>query len=221
MVQIVARTSPIHGKDMLGKYTTDNDTINRMIKTFIKVNQGAHLMVHTIAVSVALHAIEHGQNAPANAFLKAFEVTSKGNNGWRLNTLRSWFETIGPFTWHVDKEKKIAELRVNKEKAKAMREAGMDKALQTVSSVTFWDWKPEAEYKGLDLNAAIIKLVKDANARLKDENPDHRKANKIDTSKLSALAALVNMGRPEDGPVGTPQGNDETKFIDPPKAMAA
>lgn len=76
LAQIV-KSSPIHGKEYLGKYTTDTKAIDRMIKTFIKVNQGAHLMVHTIAVSVAMHAIEHGQNAPANAFLKAFEVTSK------------------------------------------------------------------------------------------------------------------------------------------------
>lgn len=116
-----------------------------------------------------------------------------------MNTLRSWFETVGPFNWVVDKEKKTAELRVNRDKAKAMREAGLDKSLAIVSAVTFWDWKPEATYKGLDLNAAIIKLVKDANARLNDDNPDHKKANKIDINKLSALAALVNLGKPEGG----------------------
>ena len=192
---VAVATSPIRGKDLLGKYTSDGKTIERMIKTFIKVNQGAHLMVHTIAVSVTMHAIEHGNVTLANNFLKAFEVTSKGNNGWRLNTLRQWFETIGPFTWYTDKEKKIAEFRLNKDKRTELTSLGLDKAQEVVSKTTFWDWKPEAAYKGLDLNAAIIKLVKDANARLKDTNPDHAKANKIDVAKLNKLAELVNLGQ--------------------------
>lgn len=162
------------------KVTNDGAVINKMIKAFQVANGTLHGMAHAIMCSCTMHAIDHGNTTPANDFIEAFT----GKSGWRVNAIREWFETFGPFTWNAEKKK----LTFSKKKLEKVKNFNPDTA------TTFWEFKPEPPYRGLDLNAEIIRLVKKANEAIKETDPERVKKNKIDTAKLVKLAELVNLG---------------------------
>ncbi len=179
-------------------FTSDGKVIVKMIDAFRKANHRVHEMVHAIAISCVMHAIEHGNVTPANDFVLSFDMSGKqGANGWRVNHLREWFEKVGPFTYTVDKTAGTKGFKLNKEKRKEMVLEGLPMAFEKLAKTpTFWDMKREPEYKGLDLNAKIIALVREANATLNDAEKMASGKVKIDTVKLVKLAELVNMGEP-------------------------
>lgn len=166
------------------KVTDDSQVIGRMIKAFAAANGKLHGIAHAIAVSCTLHAINHGNTTPANDFIESFGK----NSGWRVNALRAWFETVGPFTWNAERKK----LSFSKEKLEKVK-----LSFDPEKVASFWDMKPEPEYRGLNLNAEIIRLVKKANEALKETDPARKSKDKIDIGKLSKLAELVNMGEPK------------------------
>lgn len=169
-------------------FTSDAKVINKMIVKFKDGNTKLHHMVHAIAVSCVLHAVEHGNVTPTNTFIKAFSVGSEAN-GWRLNALRDWLEAIGPFSWSKESKSFV----FSKQKFEVIKAAG---GIDTSKLPTFWDRKPEPEYRPFDLNAEIIKLVKMAETKANEKDEVKRAKNKIPMNKLEALKGLVNLGTP-------------------------
>ena len=120
------------------------------------------------AVSVTAHADAHGDVTLANTLVDAMP------KGSRVNALLAYLECFGKFSY--DDEKK--ELCFDKSKKTDLEGA------QVASWVEF---KPEPPYKGLDLNVAILALIKKATDRLDSDN----ESDVIEADQLTALAKLA------------------------------
>jgi hypothetical protein len=120
------------------------------------------------AVSVTAHAEAHGDVTLANTLIDAMP------KGSRVNALLAYLECFGKFSF--DDEKKV--LVFDKSK-KTDLEGAM---------VASWvEFKPEPPYKGLDLNIAILALIKKATDRLDSDN----ESDVIQQEQLTALSALA------------------------------
>ena len=124
------------------------------------------------AVSVTAHADAHGDVTLANTLVDAMP------KGSRVNALLAYLECFGKFSY--DDEKK--ELCFDKSKKTDLEGA------QVASWVEF---KPEPAYKGLDLNVAILDLIKKAVERSKDGVDGVDNVDAAQLAKLQTIAVAV------------------------------
>lgn len=161
------------------KFVTDSGTsIKKMIAS---IHMRANKLAPDIAVAAAscvMHAIKYGDVTLADTLCEALSngSTEDGKTPWRVNALRQWFITMGPFAWN-NEAKKFA---LDGQKQRALRkEIGKNKNKFASALVRepYWVFKPEPEFKGFDFKDALTKLVKRAHKVQEDKDKSKHKDN--------------------------------------------
>ncbi len=150
------------------KLVTGKENIMKAIKEISVTGKTLEVLIHNTACSVLAHIEKHREVSLANQLVEAIP------NLARKNALRDWFVSFGQLVF--DEETKL--LTFKKTKKTNQAEANQN---------PFWLFKPEAEYKPFDLNAAITNLVSIAKARQEKGN----KKDNIPNDKLVALSKIV------------------------------
>jgi hypothetical protein len=102
-------------------------------------------------VSCLNHIDKHGDITLLNRLISALP------GGWRANALKAWSEEFGKVNWDNTQKAFVYD--------KAKR-TNLEGAIEIAPE----DFKPETEYKPMDLAADIAKLIKKAEARLGSDN---------------------------------------------------
>lgn len=144
------------------------EAINTAISSIEKRGKALESDIHVCAVSIIAHTEKHGDITLANRLINAIP------NLARKNALRDWFQAFGKFSYSQDAK----EMTYDKRKSTNETEA---------AAMPFWEFKAEAEYKGLDLEQAILSLIERAEKRIVNKD----KRDKISPVKLTQLKMLV------------------------------
>jgi len=148
--------------------------INKAIGSIGKRGKALDEAIHTCAVSCLWYVKEHGQINPLNDLIKALP------NGYRTNSVKAWAEAFGSVVWDAE--------------SKAMKYSkGKETNLPEAVNTTPWEFKPEAEYKPMNLPAMLANLVKKAEGQAENED----KRDNIPSELLVALRALVPAEMPQ------------------------
>lgn len=121
------------------------------------------------AVSVIGHVGEHGDVTLARTLVDAMP------KGSRVNALLAFMETFGKLTFNTDTK----ELDYDKTKTTE---------LESAQETSWVEFKPEVPYQGLDLNKAILALIKKAVERSEDGVDG---VDKVDAKQLASLQAIA------------------------------
>lgn len=174
--------------------TKDGAVIGKMITDIKRRNSSLMQDIHVVAVSCILHVLYFvneagtftGTTSVATHLCEVLDADK------RANSLRKWFEEVGPFRW--DRTAKV--FKLNKTKAEAMRVANEgEHAKQLLNGITFWAFDPPKPYKGFDLRALIASYITKAENTLEkvesgDLDEEAAAKVKIDKADLAALKAF-------------------------------
>ena len=138
--------------------------IDTAIKSIATRGKSLERDIHVAAVSCLVHADKHGDVTLAQKLVEAVPSLA------RKNALRDWFMAHGKFGYSMEEKAFTYD-----KKATTHTEAAIE--------TPFWLFKPEAEYKPLDLQAAILQLVKRVDAAVE-------KGEKLPADKVEALRKL-------------------------------
>lgn len=174
----------------MAQFVMDAKAIKAKIASISKRSNTLKSDIDHVARCTLLHAVVHGDVTLADDLTKAM------GDGWRLNALRAWFGAMGPFGWAAkDKAtKRDAHFTLNKDKRNAMlaEYKADDKAfIAKLSGLkSYWEFKPEAEFEGFDLDKELKKLLARAKSKANtDKYPDQSKVNLSALPKLEQLVA--------------------------------
>lgn len=143
--------------------------------------------VQKIALSIA-HHIEFGgkEGTPSGDYTKANDLITVMPKGIKVNALIDWFTT---FSWVAYNEEEKCLVYDKKDTSKI--EEGAKK---------MWsEFRPEPEYKPMNLEDAVVKLITTAQYRLerqtKESDPvklKNYKQDKVTSSQIEALASAIH-----------------------------
>lgn len=107
--------------------------------------------IHVTAVSCLNHIEKHGDITLLNRLIVALP------GGWRSNAVKAWAEAFGKVNYDT--------------KAKAFTFDKSKKSdIEGAIAISPEEFKPEPEYKPMDLAAEIARLIKKAEERVNSEN---------------------------------------------------
>ena len=133
------------------KLITEAKAIELAIKSIQSRGSKLQKDIHICAVSCLNHIDKHGDITLLNRLMVALPA------GWRANALKAWAEEFGKVNWD------------NTQKAFTFDKAKKSN-IEGAIAVSPEEFKPEAEYKPLDLAEAIKALIKKAQERVGSEN---------------------------------------------------
>lgn len=107
--------------------------------------------IHVTAVSCLAHIEKHGDITLLNRLIMALP------SGWRSNAVKAWSEEFGKVNYD------------NKSKA-FVYDKSKKSNIEGAISISPEEFKPEPEYKPMDLAAEIARLIKKAEERVNSEN---------------------------------------------------
>ena len=139
------------------------------------------LDIHKYLVAVCTRWVETGDVRPAVLRINILIEKKELFRGVRRNAILKWVETNMGFGYITEGDNKD-KFHANKAKAKALNLADLTK-----QENHWYNFKPEPDYKPLDLNAMIANIVAKAEARQKTV----KETDAIDAEQLAALKALV------------------------------
>lgn len=177
------------------KITKDGKALATMIGSIKSRAATLQADIHVAAMSCVMHAIDHNNALPATQLVEAITGGSK-SYAIRANALKKWFEEVGCFVWNNGEQPGF---KMNQDRKATIKAIGDDNAIiAKIGKVPFWEYAPEPEYKGFDLNKAIAALLSRANTAIKEHGTDPK--TKIDMGTLSGLARLLsnNSGNDDD-----------------------
>ena len=133
------------------KLITEVKAIDMAIKSI--QSRGAKLQkdIHVCAVSCLAHIEKHGDITLLNRLMGALP------SGWRANAIKAWAEDFGKVNWDNTQKAFVYD---------KSKKSNIEGAIATSPE----EYKPEAEYKPMDLAEAIKALVKKAADRVGSEN---------------------------------------------------
>jgi hypothetical protein len=151
--------------------------------------------MHITAVSCILHLVyaKDKDDAYTNNSDPADQLCGAVEGDKRINSLRRWFEQIGPYRWDNARKK----LLWHKTKVEAMRSRDeAELTAELVKGITFWKLDPPKPYKGFDLREVIKAKVNEAEGKLEDIetgalDEDRASKVKVNAEDLAALKKLV------------------------------
>lgn len=171
----------------------DASKLNALLDSIKKAGSKLEIDIHTAAVSALDHADLHGDTGFMTRLIDVLPGFA------RRNALIAWAIAFGKFK----PNEKGDNVEFNKF-GKTDLSAG--------EKSPFWEFKPEPAFKPFDLQAELAKLVKRAEASLKDER------NKLDSDDLIAVRKLAAAVKPmaiveatdkvEDGPANDSATDD-------------
>ena len=133
------------------KLITETKAIELAIKSIQSRGSKLQKDIHVCAVSCLNHIEKHGDITLLNRLVAALPA------GWRANAIKAWAEEFGKVNWD------------NTQKAFTFDKAKKSN-IEGAIAVSPEEFKPEAEYKPLDLAEAIKALIKKAQERVGYEN---------------------------------------------------
>ena len=133
------------------KLITETKAIELAIKSIQSRGSKLQKDIHICAVSCLNHIEKHGDITLLNRLVAALPA------GWRANAIKAWAEEFGKVNWD------------NTQKAFTFDKAKKSN-IEGAIAVSPEEFKPEAEYKPLDLAEAIKALIKKAQERVGSEN---------------------------------------------------
>jgi hypothetical protein len=133
------------------KLITETKAIELAIKSIQSRGSKLQKDIHICAVSCLNHIEKHGDITLLNKLVAALP------GGWRANAIKAWAEEFGKVNWD------------NTQKAFTFDKAKKSN-IEGAIAVSPEEFKPEAEYKPLDLAEAIKALIKKAQERVGSEN---------------------------------------------------
>lgn len=133
------------------KLITETKAIELAIKSIQSRGSKLQKDIHVCAVSCLNHIEKHGDITLLNRLMSALP------GGWRVNAIKAWAEEFGKVNWD------------NTQKAFTFDKAKKSN-IEGAIAVSPEEFKPEAEYKPLDLAEAIKALIKKAQERVGSEN---------------------------------------------------
>lgn len=133
------------------KLITEAKAIELAIKSIQSRGSKLQKDIHICAVSCLNHIEKHGDITLLNRLVAALP------GGWRANAIKAWAEEFGKVNWD------------NTQKAFTFDKAKKSN-IEGAIAVSPEEFKPEAEYKPLDLAEAIKALIKKAQERVGSEN---------------------------------------------------
>ena len=133
------------------KLITETKAIELAIKSIQSRGSKLQKDIHVCAVSCLNHIEKHGDITLLNRLVAALPA------GWRANAIKAWAEEFGKVNWD------------NTQKAFTFDKAKKSN-IEGAIAVSPEEFKPEAEYKPLDLAEAIKALIKKAQERVGSEN---------------------------------------------------
>jgi hypothetical protein len=148
------------------KLFTDTKQIELAIKSIQSRGSKLQKDIHLCAVSCLAHIEKHGDITLLNRLMAALP------GGWRSNAIKGWAEDFGKVNWDNTQKAFVYD------KAK---KSNIEGAIATSPE----EYKPEAEYKPLDLAEAIKALIKKAQERVGSE------ADNVPEELFNALNKLV------------------------------
>lgn len=132
------------------KLYTETKQIELAIKSIQARGSKLQKDIHLCAVSCLNHIEKHGDITLLNRLVQALP------SGWRANAVKAWAEDFGRVNWDNTQKAFVYD------KSKA---SDIEGAIATSPE----EYKPEAEYKPMDLAEAIKALVKKAQGRVGSE----------------------------------------------------
>jgi hypothetical protein len=133
------------------KLITEVKAIEASIKSIQTRGKSLAKDIHLVGVSCLAHIEKHGDITLLNRLVTALP------GGWRSNAIKAWAEAFGKVNWD------------NKAKA-FVYDKSKKSDIEGAIEVSPEDFRPETEYKPMDLAADIAKLIKKAEARLGSDN---------------------------------------------------
>lgn len=133
------------------KLITETKAIELAIKSIQSRGSKLQKDIHVCAVSCLNHIEKHGDITLLNRLVAALP------GGWRVNAIKAWSEEFGKVNWD------------NTQKAFTYDKSKKSN-IEGAIAVSPEEFKPEAEYKPLDLAEAIKALLKKAQERVGSEN---------------------------------------------------
>ncbi|BAP15807.1 hypothetical protein AVU67_gp01 [Ralstonia phage RSJ2] len=153
---------------------TNAAELNKAMKSAHTRLKSAYQDLHRVLVSAIVHSAKH--NDP-DMTTRAIEGTP---NAARKQAMLAWACAYGPFSMG-DKGKLV----YDKTRAAAVQEkANVDAAI----AEPYWEFAPEPTYHQFDLEAALARLLKQAEKAMGEAEQDK---TKLSPEKLAALRALV------------------------------
>lgn len=148
------------------KLITDTKALTTAINSIASRGKKLEADIHVAACSCLHHADAHNNADPMLRLLAALP------NLARKNALIAWAQDFGKFT-------------VNEEGTGLAYDKTKSTDLEAAQAKPFWEYKPEAPFKAFDLQAELARLLKRADAALKQD--DER--NNVDIEMLSRIRA--------------------------------
>lgn len=177
--------------------TADGNAIKRMSEAYTADSKSLHFKLAVYAASCIMHAVQHGQVTPALRMIEDM------GDGMRRDSMVKWLIAFGPFAL-IEKEEKDATGKKQKGKTLGF-DANKNKALKAklkknaikfggeLVKLPFYKWeKPSDPFKGLDLEARIKALLKQAEGVAKDEVKSKHPDNNLDW--LPGLRSFIKGG---------------------------
>ena len=172
-------------------YIKDAKKASAYVRDTIKSARSIEQRLHVSSVTVAMHAIEHGDASLAQQFVSGLD--NAGKNALRSSALKTWLISDNcPFVWGSVElaGKKLKTVVVDKAKAARLRaeyEASPEEFVDTMSEVPYFTQHKEPEFRGFNLMATINAALKKAD-KMALEHPGDAK---IDLTGLDDIKAIV------------------------------
>ena len=162
---------------MANKYVKTDDQIDATTASI--ANRGVKMQddIHTCGCAIIRRWHDTSDVSKAVKQMNALLVAIPAMG--RANAFKAWVEAYATFVWNTDDKcfaYHKARTKISFEDAKA--------AIHT----PFWEFKPEPDYKPMDLDAMIAALIKKAEKRRDDGLTDK---DVVPSDKIKALKAIV------------------------------
>jgi hypothetical protein len=164
-----------------GFIMSNKTDILKRIGSIGKRANALRLEVQEVATDCALHAVQHGDVTLADQLVEAL------GKGMRRASLRAWFEKNTPMYLPKGKDK----FAFDSDRAKEMREVGLDVVREQLAALPWEEAKPEeAVVSVFDVEQAFDKFMKRIDATIKDVNVTVR--NRALLEQLAQTASIYH-----------------------------
>lgn len=143
--------------------------------------EGLQLDIHHYLYAVAYQFSATGDVRPA--VKRVNSLLDDMPKGVRSNAIKAWVEKFLGFA--------IIEEGDNKGQFHANKAKGANVDTQAAKNARWWEFKPEPEYKGFNLNAEIMRVIAMAEKANKIDDANKREKIDVDQEQLNALRALA------------------------------
>lgn len=172
--------------------TEDSKTLSALMDKIELSHAQARKDVAIAAACCVLRAVLHGDVSTGNRLADLIK------HGWRSNTLRDWYAHFGPFDYYVPANTTVVRCRLDRAKRKALQDMikkDREGFVKSLLVTPFWSWRPEAEFKPLNLVEAIEKIIARADRVAAGPNASDPRNDLRGLKRLKEICADAKAGK--------------------------